>query len=354
MIKVFITGATGQVGHELVRYLLETNKLGIKSPKDIICLVRTPQKAVFLQEQQVTIIQGNIHNRDLLNNIFLDFQPDYVFHIAANIYVYASYEEMIKDNYIGTKNVLDAFVLSRSHTFIYASSIVVYDHKNTNGNQIEFTEDMKIGKIHPSSDLPYSISKRKAEKLMQKYQQKFLKKHFSIARLSLIVGPYDRQFLPRIVQIFHLPIPKLVDKGNAKINLTSSRDCARALIFLAEKNHKTQNEVFNVANKPISFYEIFAVFAHYYQLSMPCISIPKEIVEFCFPLFNWIQKIFKNNELIQTIFSGTTIEYLTHSYSYNSQKIQKLGFVYEDDVRFTILQSLKTLDPVDHYYQEKR
>ena len=54
-MSIFITGATGQTGSQIAEYLIETNKLGVSSPKDIICLVRDLKKANFLKKLGVII-----------------------------------------------------------------------------------------------------------------------------------------------------------------------------------------------------------------------------------------------------------------------------------------------------------
>ena len=47
MAKIFITGATGQVGGNLVNFLVKQRELEIENPKDIICLVRDPAKLLI-------------------------------------------------------------------------------------------------------------------------------------------------------------------------------------------------------------------------------------------------------------------------------------------------------------------
>ncbi len=162
MAKIFITGATGQVGSHLVEYLVRkvkagsfpgNNPLGVGNIRDIFCLIR-PRKnkdskasdAVngsrkapesvpvgipsgrgkkFLERLGVKFVTGDLSNikflLEALNGI------DYVFHLAANVYVYSNFEDMYKTNVEGTKNLLDAFVKSNAILFVYTSSVIVYD-----------------------------------------------------------------------------------------------------------------------------------------------------------------------------------------------------------------------------------
>ena len=50
MAKIFITGATGQVGSQVARYIITEKKLNVTRPEDVICLVRNPDKATKLKE----------------------------------------------------------------------------------------------------------------------------------------------------------------------------------------------------------------------------------------------------------------------------------------------------------------
>ncbi len=340
MGNIFITGATGQVGHELVNYLLESQKLNINNPQEIICLVRTPAKAKHLLNRGCSLVKGSLRDQPIIYETFQKFQPKFVFHLAANIYVYASYTEMMEDNYYGTRNVLDAFVQSDAQTFVYSSSIVVYDHKNITGNHTHFTEEDALGSAKMGMDRPYTISKRKTEKLIHDYQQRYPEKDFIIARISPIIGFHDRQMIPTIIASYKIPVPKLIDKGSGKLSLTSSKDCARAMVFLAERSAQIKGQIFNVAHDMLNFSEIFSIFAAYYHRPRPFISIPKKLFLWLIPPINWLRKVTPHNKLLQTILSESTMDYLTHSYFYDSTKLQNLGFQYLDEIKTIFLESL--------------
>ena len=66
MTKVFITGATGQVGYQVANYLLSEKRLGISHPSDIICLIRNPAKAQSLVSQGITLVKGDLQDSDTI------------------------------------------------------------------------------------------------------------------------------------------------------------------------------------------------------------------------------------------------------------------------------------------------
>ena len=72
-MSIFITGATGQTGSQLAEYLIETQKLGVSSPKEIICLVRNLKKAEFLTKLGVRIEEGDLLDLKKLQNKLPDF-----------------------------------------------------------------------------------------------------------------------------------------------------------------------------------------------------------------------------------------------------------------------------------------
>lgn len=75
MLKVFITGATGFIGSNLVKYLLSKNY-------DIYVLIRSSSKIEILPKENIKlfIFDGDIES---LIKIFKEAKPDVVYHIAS-------------------------------------------------------------------------------------------------------------------------------------------------------------------------------------------------------------------------------------------------------------------------------
>jgi len=330
-----------------VEYLLNQSVILVNNPSEIICLVRNPSKADFLEKLGVTIIQGDLHDPVLLNRIFNEHPIEYVFHLAAIVSVYASYDEMYRTNVLGTRDLLDAFCASSARCFIHTSSIVVYDHFHTRkSHQIhEFTEDSPLGPSIQGQDVPYAVTKRLAEVLMQEYASKFPKKSILITRLGPIIGKGDRQMIPSLVKTFALPIPKLVDHGVGQICLTAPLDVARAQVFLVKNGTQYSGQVFNIARESWNFNQLFEVVAEYYAKPPPKSSLPIWLYHFIKPLLRLIRKLFTKSELIQTLFSESALNYLEYSYAYHSDKITQLGFSYKVPIRESILEGLRELDP---------
>lgn len=116
---VLVTGAGGSIGSELSRQILKS------SPKKLILLdhselnlykidseLRIPQN----RSGSVCPILSDIKNKALLKKVFLDFQPDVVFHAAAYKHVHLVEDNILsafENNVVGTLNLLE---LSAEHS----------------------------------------------------------------------------------------------------------------------------------------------------------------------------------------------------------------------------------------------
>ncbi|WP_457559213.1 NAD-dependent epimerase/dehydratase family protein [Candidatus Harpocratesius sp.] len=344
---ILVTGATGLVGGHVVNYLLEQTDISVNSTKEIICLVRNPSKASELKQLGVKIVQGDLSNTHILNEIFNDYPIKYVFHIAACVSVYASFEEMFQTNVIGTRNLLEAFSHSSARSFIHTSSIIVYDHHHLRKRNtvVKFTESSPIGSKQRGEDIPYAVSKRMAEDLVVEFARENPDKSFLITRLGPIIGKGDRQMIPSLVKAFALPLPKLINKGLGQISLTAPLDVARAQVFLVKNGSSYSGQAFNIAKERWNFRQLFNVVAEYYNRPPPKISIPLWIFRLFKPFLHLIRIIGSKSEFIQTLLSSSALEYMEYSYEYDAQKLKNLGFQFTTDIKSCILKGLQALDP---------
>ncbi|MBD3192348.1 MAG: NAD-dependent epimerase/dehydratase family protein [Candidatus Heimdallarchaeota archaeon] len=344
MGKVFITGATGQVGSELTNHLVKEKLLGISNPADVICLIRSPEKASFLRSLGVTLVKGELEDSDTIFDIFEKEPIEFVFHVAANCLVTASYDELYPPNVLGTRIMLEAFVNSEAKCFVYTSSIAVYAGFLAKKKVQIIDEESTIGSL--TGD-PYAVTKRLAEGLVDYYAKTHQNKEFFIARLGPIVGPRDPQTLPSFLKAMSYRfIPKLINRGKDLFSLTSALDAARAEIFLArDVPSEYSGEPFNIAQEPISYKQIFKTIASYYGRKTPWFSVTYWFFKSLLPLLRFLRKIFPNSELIQTALSPICLNYLGKSYIYKSEKIRKLGFEFRHSGQEAILLALKGMDP---------
>lgn len=127
--KILVSGASGSIGSEIVRQLIEF------SPKSIIALEidETELYNLFLElkdetkEKSIDFIPvvTDVREREKIKRIFQEYKPDIVFHAAAYKHVpLMEYfpEEAVKTNIIGTYNMAIACIDNNVEKFINIST----------------------------------------------------------------------------------------------------------------------------------------------------------------------------------------------------------------------------------------
>jgi CDP-glucose 4,6-dehydratase len=191
--KVFVTGHTGFKGSWLLKILsllgaeIKGYALEPQTPADLYCLL----KGETLCESVI----ADLRNRNQLTKEVLDFQPDFIFHLAAQPLVRLSYEipsETFEVNAIGTANVLDAVrSLEKKCQVILITTDKVY---HNNEWEYPYRENDRLGGYDP-----YSASKACAELVIDSYRNSFFnvkdynkhQKAIAVARAGNVIGGGD-------------------------------------------------------------------------------------------------------------------------------------------------------------------
>ncbi len=191
--RVFITGHTGFKGSWMLNWLslLGANIRGYSLE---------PQNS----NDHFNVIEGssicesiiaNILDQSRLKQEILDFQPDFIFHLAAQPLVRESYlnpSETFAVNSLGTSYLLDAVrELSKSCVVIIITTDKVYENKEWH---YPYRENDRLGGYDP-----YSASKACAEIIINSYRNSYFnkneysmhKKSISSARAGNVIGGGD-------------------------------------------------------------------------------------------------------------------------------------------------------------------
>jgi CDP-glucose 4,6-dehydratase len=165
--RVLVTGHTGFKGSWLTLWLLQ---LGAEVAGLSAYLPSDPCNFEVLDlETHVRHHVGDIRDFDQVRQVFDDFQPHVVFHLAAQAIVRRSYDDpklTFDTNVGGTVNVLECI---RQHDFVEAGVIITSDKCYRNREWVwGYRENDPFG-----GDDPYSASKGCAEIVINSYCESF-------------------------------------------------------------------------------------------------------------------------------------------------------------------------------------
>lgn len=187
-MKVFVTGHTGFKGSWLSQILVNSGALvsGYALPAE----ERSNFRLLGLSTRMHSI-EGNIKDRDHLRKAIADFNPEIVFHLAAQAIVSQSYVDPLdtfETNIIGSANLLDAVSKTSSvRALVYVTSDKCYENR-------EWTWGYRESDVLGGFD-PYSASKAAAELIFSSYSRSFLESNKSVyaatARAGNVIGGGD-------------------------------------------------------------------------------------------------------------------------------------------------------------------
>ena len=172
--KVFVTGHTGFKGSWLIAWLHQlgaTVKGYALAPEYSECLFNTLEDLNLAES-----IIADIRNKKKLQQEISSFQPDYIFHLAAQPLVRRSYSipaETFEVNVVGTANLLEAVhMLEKKCTVIIITTDKVYENKE---QDILYNETDALGGYDP-----YSASKACTEIVVSSFRNSF----FNVAAID--------------------------------------------------------------------------------------------------------------------------------------------------------------------------
>lgn len=205
--KVFLTGHTGFKGAWLLQILhilgAEVKGYALKPEND--------NDLYNLLEGNILCdsIIGDLRDRSTLIQEVVSFQPDFVFHLAAQPLVRLSYDipvQTFEVNAIGTANLLDAVrMLPNPCSVILITTDKVY---HNNEWLYPYRESDRLGGYDP-----YSASKACAELVIDSYRNSFFnpnnyvehRKALAVARAGNVIGGGDwakDRLIPDIAKAF--------------------------------------------------------------------------------------------------------------------------------------------------------
>jgi len=226
--RILITGGSGFLGINLIRYLLN------KGFKDIIALDIADFE--YPEKERITFIKKDIRDKVALLSALKDV--NLIVHAAAALPLYKK-KEIYSTEVDGTKNLLEIAFKNNVGRFIYISSTAVYGipdhHPIYEGDKLEGVGD-------------YGVAKIKAEEVCNEYKNKGM--CVPILRPKSFIGP---ERLGVFALLYEWAKDKrnfpIIGKGNNRYQLLDIEDLCQAICLCITEDRGVVNDTFNIGAK---------------------------------------------------------------------------------------------------------
>ena len=239
MKKIVVTGGSGFIGSNLIKYLLKKKYFVINIDK--LTYSANPYNTKNLNKNKNYIFfKVDINNKKKIIEIFNKYKPDGIFNLAAETHVDRSIDDpvnFINSNILGTYNLLESIIACKKKIkLIHVSTDEVY------GDVAEGRSHEKYS-YNPSS--PYSASKASADHLVKSYVRTY-KIPAIISNCCNNYGPnqFPEKLIPKLIfNIMNNKELPIYGKGKNSREWLHVQDHCEALltIFLKGKIGESYN-----------------------------------------------------------------------------------------------------------------
>jgi len=241
-MNVLITGGAGFIGSHLSENLKNDKRINKIYIIDNLTSGSKKNISGILKDKKIKFIKQDIKNINKIKNYFKNISV--VFHLAGLVDVANSINnplKYLKNNLLGTLNILECMKLCNVKKIIFAASSSCYG--NAGKNSINESQ-----KVEPES--PYAYSKNSAEELIKLFS-KINKTNFVSLRLFNVYGPRAKMTgnYASVISIFlrqkknNKPLT-IVGDGNQSRDFVHVLDVVEA--FKKASFSKNKNKVYNI------------------------------------------------------------------------------------------------------------
>ena len=191
MKTILVTGAAGFIGSNLVKKIYkelpEAQVIGIDNMNDYYDVRLKENRLEELKQfSDFIFVKGNIADKQLINDLFQQYQPQIVVNLAAQAgvrYSITNPDAYIESNLIGFYNILEACRHHEVEHLVYASSSSVYG----SNKKVPYSTDDKV-------DNPVSLyaATKKSNELMAHAYSKLYNIPSTGLRFFTVYGPAGR------------------------------------------------------------------------------------------------------------------------------------------------------------------
>lgn len=255
---ILVTGAAGFIGSNLVkRIYLESPSVTVIGIDNMNAYYDVALKDFRLKELKqystFTFVEGNIADKELINELFKKYKPSIVVNLAAQAgvrYSITNPDAYIESNLVGFFNVLEACRNYPVEHLVYASSSSVYG----SNKKVPYSTDDKV-------DNPVSLyaATKKSNELMAHAYSKLYNIPSTGLRFFTVYGPAGRPdmayygFTNKLVKGETI---KIFNYGNCKRDFTYVDDIVEGVVRVIKKAPDKKNGEDGLPIPPYAVYNI--------------------------------------------------------------------------------------------------
>lgn len=258
MKTVFVTGASGFIGSNLVKRILikepATRVIGLDNMNEYYDIRIKEARLTELQKYgNFTFVKGNLADKALVNSIFEQYHPDIVVNLAAQAgvrYSIINPDAYIESNIIGFYNILEGCRHYPVEHLVYASSSSVYG----SNKKVPYSTDDKV-------DNPVSLyaATKKSNELMAHAYSKLYNIPSTGLRFFTVYGPAgrpDMAYFGFTNKLVNGETIKIFNYGNCKRDFTYVDDIVEGIVRVMAKAPKKKNGEDGLPVPPYAVYNI--------------------------------------------------------------------------------------------------
>lgn len=315
-----MTGATGFIGGTVAHQLRDRGD-------DVVCLVRSPEKAGKLTEIGCELVSGDLGNRDAIRKGMEGC--DGVIHAAAMYEVgipKSQHPAMHEANVVGTENVLGAAKETEIPKIVYVSTCGAFG--NTHHEIVDETYE------HPGKTFTsyYEQTKVEAHKIAKRMMAEGLP--CTIVQPGGVYGPGDTSQLADLLDQFLSGKMPLIPFPELGICLAHVEDTAAGIVLALDKGEP--GETYVLAGPPTTMREAIGTLAAIAGKKAPKHAVPTPLMKAMVPIGPLVGKMMgQPPNLKELITSADNVTF----WATNEKAARELGFDprgIEDGIRQTL------------------
>ncbi len=322
--KVFVTGASGLLGKELVTSLLHKGF-------NVIALYHE-KPMVMTENSNLKLVQGDVTKK----GSFVQYLSgvDIIFHLAGIVTDWAPESLYYNVHVNGTQNIIDVAIEYDIKKIIYVSTIDIFAH--------ESGEIINENSPYTQSSVPYRRSKLIAYKLVIEAAQSNKIRPIILCP-SWIYGPGDKIFIAEIVKQLKAKIFNYIGKKENYVPLIYTENLAKLMIDISEKKETVESSgTFIVSDVNIPWKYLVEQICDKINLPAPKFSIPYRPAYLAAILFEMVSRMIKKKN--RPLLTRTAVETVGKSIRVDTSKLIKLcGYTPEVSLSVGLDKTISSL-----------